>query len=125
MKKLTGPEAEFYENFNIVPEFSLMSRKPGIARQYYEDHPDLYEHEFINISTEKGGRKFRPPKYYDKLFDLDCPEESAKLKAIRTKMADEAKKAKLQKTTLSYLDQLAVEERNQLARIKSLKRSCI
>ena len=125
MKKLTGPEAEFYENFNIVPEFSLMSRKPGIARQYYEDHPDLYEHEFINISTEKGGRKFRPPKYYDKLFDLDCPEESAKLKAVRQKMAAEAQKAKLQKTTLSYLDQLAVEERNQLARIKSLKRSCI
>ena len=102
-----------------------MSRKPGIARQYYEDHPDLYEHEFINISTEKGGRKFRPPKYYDRLFDLDCPEESAKLKAIRSKMADEAKKAKLQKTTLCYLDQLAVEERNQLARIKSLERSCI
>ena len=125
MKKLTGPEAAFYENFNIVPEFSLMSRKPGIARQYYEDHPDLYEHEFINISTEKGGRKFRPPKYYDKLFDLDCPEESAKLKAVRQKMAAEAQKAKLQKTTLSYLDQLAVEERNQLARIKSLKRSCI
>ena len=125
MKKLTGPEAEFYENFNIVPEFSLMSRKPGIARQYYEDHPDLYEHEFINISTENGGRKFRPPKYYDKLFDLDCPEESAKLKAVRQKMAAEAQKAKLQKTTLSYLDQLAVEERNQLARIKSLKRSSI
>ena len=125
MKKLTGPEAEFYENFNIVPEFSLMSRKPGIARQYYEDHPDLYEHEFINISTEKGGRKFRPPKYYDKLFDLDCPEESAKLKAVRQKMAAAAQKAKLQKTTLSYLDQLAVEERNQLARIKSLKRSSI
>ena len=125
MKKLTGPEAEFYENFNIVPEFSLMSRKPGIARQYYEDHPDLYEHEFINISTEKGGRKFRPPKYYDKLFDLDCPEESARLKAVRQKMAAEAQKAKLQKTTLSYLDQLAVEERNQLARIKSLKRSSI
>lgn len=125
MKKLTGSEAEFYENFNIVPEFSLMSRKPGIARQYYEDHPDLYEHEFINISTEKGGRKFRPPKYYDKLFDLDCPEESAKLKAVRQKMAAEAQKAKLQKTTLSYLEQLAVEERNQLARIKSLKRSCI
>nr|CAI9751296.1 replication initiation protein [Microvirus sp.] len=112
MKKLSGPEASFYEYFNIEPEFSLMSRKPGIARQYYEDHPDLYEHEFINISTEKGGRKFRPPKYYDKLFDLDCPEESAKLKAIRSKMADEAKKAKLQKTTLSYLDQLAVEERD-------------
>lgn len=125
MKKLTGPEAEFYENFNIVPEFSLMSRKPGIARQYYEDHPDLYEHEFINISTEKGGRKFRPPKYYDKLFDVDCPEESAKLKAVRQKMAAEAQKAKLQKTTLPYLDQLAVEERANLARIKSLKRSCI
>lgn len=28
MKKLTGKEAEFYSNFNIQPEFTLMSRKP-------------------------------------------------------------------------------------------------
>ncbi len=81
MKKLYGAEAEFYDKFNLEPEFTRMSRKPGIGRQYYDDHPDLYEHEFINISTEKGGRKFRPPKYYDRLFDVDCPEESAKLKS--------------------------------------------
>lgn len=49
----------------------------------------------------------------------------AMLKAVRQKMAAEAQKAKLQKTSLSYLDQLAVEERANLARIKSLKRSCI
>ena len=37
-----------------------MSRKPGIARQYYDDHPELYQYEFINLPTDVGGLKFRP-----------------------------------------------------------------
>lgn len=71
MKKLTGKESEFYKTFNITPEFTLMSRKPGIARQYYDEHPDIYKKEFINVSTEKGGLKFKPPRYFDKLYDLE------------------------------------------------------
>lgn len=66
-----------------------MSRKPGIARQWYDDHPDCYDYEYINISTDKGGKKFRPPKYFDKLYDVDEPEKSAELKAIRKKMAED------------------------------------
>lgn len=122
-KKLTGPQASFYSDFNIEPPFTLMSRKPGIARQYYDDHPDLYEYEYINVKTETGGRKFRPPRYFDKLFDLDQPEASAALKLTRQKMAEEAKKAKLSQTSLSYLDLLQVEEEAKLDSIKSLDRS--
>ncbi|UPW40974.1 replication initiator protein [Sigmofec virus UA08Rod_5899] len=124
-KKLTGPEGQFYSDFNIEPPFSLMSRKPGIARQWYEDHPDLYDYEYINVSTPDGGRKFRPPKYFDKLYDLDDPEGSAEMKAIRQKMAEEAKKAKLAQTTLSYLELLQVEEDKKLNAVKKLGRSKI
>lgn len=121
-KKLSGPEAQFYTDFNIEPPWSLMSRRPGIGRQYYDDHPDLYEFEYINVSTPTGGRKFRPPKYFDKLYDVEYPEESAQLKAIRQKMAEEAKKAKLEKTSLSYLELLQVEENAKLDAVKKLKR---
>lgn len=122
MKKRTGKESEFYDIFNILPEFTLMSRKPGIARQYYEDNPDLYEKEFINVSTEKGGLKFRPPRYFDKLYDLECPDEMAEIKRIRQKLASEAQKAKLSKTTLSADELRAVEHRKFEARIKTLRR---
>lgn len=123
MKKLKGAEAQFYDDHNLEPESTLMSRRPGIAHQYFVDHPDIYKCEFINISTEKGGRRFRPPRYYDKLFDLESPDEMAEIKAIRKRTAEDAKKIKLQKTNLSYLEMLAVEERSLEARIKSLKRS--
>lgn len=124
-KKLTGPESNFYSMFCIEPPFTLMSRKPGIGRQYYDDHPDCFDFDYINISTDSGGRKFRPPKYYQKLFEVDEPELSAELKATRKRMAEEQKKLKLSKTDLSYLELLAVEEQKKLSRIKSLERSKI
>lgn len=122
MKKLTGKEAEFYTNFNIQPEFTLMSRKPGIARQYFDEHPDLYKSEYINVKTEKGGLKFRPPRYFDKLYDLEHPEEMQAIKDIRKKMAIEAQKAKLSRTTLSPDELLAVQERSFERKINTLRR---
>ena len=100
----------------------MMSRKPGIARQWYDDHPDFNDYEYINIKTEKGGRKFRPPNYYNRLYDLDEPEASKALKETRRKMAEAAKAAKLSQTNLSYLELLQVEENNLKSRIKSLER---
>lgn len=123
MKKLKGPEAVFYDDHNIEAPWTLMSRKPGIARQWYDDHPDCYDFEYINIATDNGGKKFRPPKYFDKLYDLEHPEEMAEIKAIRKRMAEEAVKVKMQKTTLSFLEALEVEERAKINKIKKLKRS--
>lgn len=122
MKKLNGAEAQFYTDFNIQPEFTLMSRKPGIARQYFDDHPDIYEKEYINVSTEKGGLKFRPPRYYDKLYDLEHPEEMQAIKDVRQKLAAEAQKAELQRTSLTEEQYLAVQEHSFDRKIKSLRR---
>ena len=52
MKKQKGQGADVYERFNIEPEFCLMSRKPGIAHQYYEDHPEMWDYDKINISIQ-------------------------------------------------------------------------
>ena len=123
MKKLKGKEAVFYEKHNIQPEFTLMSRKPGIARQYYDDHPEIYDYDFINVSTEKGGRKFRPPRYYDKLFDVDQPEKSKELKELRAKLAREAQAAKLAATSLQSEELMEVQENSLSHRLKSLRRS--
>lgn len=122
MKKLKGADALFYDEHNMQEPFTLMSRKPGIAHQYFVDHPDLYENEHIVISTDDGGRSFKPPRYYDSLYDLDHPEELAEIKEIRRKVAEDAIKLKLSKTDLSYLELLAVEESNLKNKLKSLKR---
>lgn len=122
-KKLTGKKAEFYEALNIVPEYSRMSTKPGLGRQYYEDHKDdLIKTYEINLSTPRGGKKFRPPGYFDNLFDVEYPEEHALIKENMQKLAETVKQKKLEKTSLSYLEMLAIEEQNFLHKAKKLKR---
>lgn len=122
VKKLKGKEGQFYVDHNMKPPFTLMSRRPGIAAQWFYDHPDVYEHEFINISTPEGGKKFRPPGYFDRLYDIEHPDELKEIKEARQKLAEDAKKLKLERTNLSYLELLAVEERNKQAKIEALKR---
>lgn len=122
MKKAKGLDMQAYENLNLEPEFVRMSRKPGIGYQYYVDHPDLYKHQYINLATDVGGLKFRPPRYYDKLFDVDHPGEMEQAKAVRRRLAAAAEEAKDSRTTLDRYDRLEIEEAALEARIKSLER---
>ena len=122
MKKAKGLDKQAYENLNLEPEFVRMSRKPGIGYQYYVDHPDLYDHQYINLATDVGGLKFRPPRYYDKLFDVDHPGEMEQAKAVRRRLAVAAEEAKDTRTTLDRYDRLEIEEAALDARIKSLER---
>lgn len=119
-KKLTGDLGEFYDAHNIEPPFSLMSRRPGIAAQWYEAHPDLYDYEYINIATPKGARKFAPPKYFDRLYEKDCPEEYQELKERRKRFMEELRLIELDGTDLGYTDYLKVKEDNFKRRIKIL-----
>lgn len=122
MKKLKGPEAQFYNDHNLEPPFTVMSRKPGIARLWYDDHPDCMEQAYINISTPTGGKKFRPPRYYDYLYDLDDPCAAKQRKENSRAMADYAKALKMAQTSLTYEEQLEVEERKKERAITKLER---
>lgn len=42
MKKQTGEYAQIYEELGIEPEFVRMSRNPGIAWDYYNEHKKRY-----------------------------------------------------------------------------------
>lgn len=118
VKKQLGPDGRnFYDSFNITPPFTFMSLKPGIGRCYYDDHPEIYEYDTISVSTPRGGRSIKPPRYYDKLFDIDHPDELASIKSIRRLMAENAQKFKLSRTSLSVFDLQEVEERAALRKI--------
>lgn len=125
LKKLNGPEAEYYDRFAIEPPFSVMSRKPGIGRQYYDDHPDLYKHQYISVATETKGLKFVPPKYFDRLLETDDPELSASIKETRRRMAVESAKIKLSNTTVSEDRMLEIAGEAKENQIKSLTRRLV
>ena len=124
MKKLKGKEAQFYADHNIIPEFTLMSRKPGIARRYYDEHPELYSqpNPKIIVSTPKGGKTFRPPRYFDRLFEDENPELSVKYRKFRQEMAAHAESARLSRTSLSAQEYRRVQEDSQRNRIRKLER---
>lgn len=122
MDKMKGPSKNFYDERGIEPPFSLMSRRPGIGRQYYDDH-DCYEYSAICVSTPQGGKKFPPPKYFDRLLERDDPERLASIKQQRKEFSKQWQEAKLAQSDLKYLDFLEVQEAAHKDRIKALERS--
>lgn len=74
MKKVTGQQASTHyerlcpqtgEVFQLLPEFALMSLKPGIGAQWFERfQSDLYPSDFVVMD---GGPKGKPPRYYERL----------------------------------------------------------
>lgn len=126
MKKIKGPEAEeTYKKLGIVPEFVRMSRKPGIAWQYFKDNKDaIYECDEIIITGKKGvAEKIKPCKYYDRLFDLDSPEAMQSIKEQRRAMAEEAECIRLEKTSLTKREYLDMKEQAYIEKVKKLKRT--
>lgn len=88
-KKITGAAAATHyekvspqtgEVFTVEPEYNRMSLKPAIGKRWIQDHQsDAYPKDFITY----GGIKFKPPKYYDKIFEGIHPEEMEAIKVRR------------------------------------------
>ena len=66
-KLLTGKGKEWYIDRNIIPEFSLMSRRPGIGAGWLEKYGnEVKTHHKVVVK----GKEVTPPRYYrDKLYD--------------------------------------------------------
>lgn len=89
LKKVTGPSADNHYN-GLLPEYTTMSRRPGIGRLHY----DKYKSDMYNYDTcvLKDNHICRPPKYYDRLYDIDNPEHMSALKALRKQSLKEDSK---------------------------------
>jgi len=72
-KKITGPDAdEHYQG--RVPEYSTMSRRPGIGKAYFTEYRDeLDNHDTVVVR----GLTMRPPRYYDYLRKKEDPDAQA------------------------------------------------
>lgn len=122
-KKRKGQEAKWYELLNIQPEFSNMSRRPGIGRQYYDEHKqDIYNRCEMFFQGMKGGIKVRPPRYFNKLFDIEYHDEYERICEENMKKSDNISSVKLKHTNLSLIELLAVEEQAKEQQVKLLRR---
>ncbi|UXX51222.1 replication initiator protein [Bacteriophage N127_L5035_C77.3] len=87
VKKLSDDVSrETYESFGVEPEFALMSRRPGIAGFYAQEHPDLIDKSKQYFSDYNGvsPRTSCPtPKFVFQKLELTNPELFAKIKMQR------------------------------------------
>ena len=125
-KKVGMPaNKEHYKNLGIEPEFYRASNRPGIGKQYYEDHKDeIYKLDQMLVKKYGGGTmKVKPPKYYDRLYDLDHPREMEEIKKKRKKRAENITKNKYSQTTLYKKEQLKNEEQTKINKANALIRT--
>ena len=122
MKKVNGKNAKNHyervnndtgEIYNLVPEYNTMSRRPGIAAGWFDKYKDdVYPSDNIHLRE----KTFRPPKFYDKMYEHLMPNEMEKIKKQR--MINMQKHAKD-----NTAERLAVKEQVKNAQLNQLIRS--
>lgn len=114
VEKINGNRAEKHYN-GRMPEYSTMSRRPGIASDWYKK----YKNDILNHDTAIiNGHETKPPKYYDKILqreDLD--------KYISVKERRDIERKILGKEELDYKRLETIEKCKRLNLIGRKKRS--
>lgn len=97
----------------LKPEYTTMSRRPGIGKEWYNSFKfDAYPSDFITVN----GVKMKPPKYYDRQYEIDDPQQLEIIKKARLKRAK-------QNSENNTRERLRVRERCKKAQIQTLKRN--
>jgi hypothetical protein len=94
------------------PEYTTMSRRPGIAADWFKKYSsDLYPKDFVTMR----GVKQRPAKFYDRKFEEMKPLEFEKIKSKREELTYE-------RVMNNTPERLGVRETIQKLRAKKLVR---
>lgn len=90
LKKVTGDAADAHYLSDIdfdtgeckvlKPEYTTMSRRPGIAKGWFDQFSsDVYPADKVVVRQ----KVMKPPRYYDSQFELLYPEEMERIKDMR------------------------------------------
>lgn len=125
VKKQKGQGSDaWYKSRGQIPEFTRMSRKPGIGREWFEQHKEeIYKNDEIFLPKRNGAIRLKPAAYYDRLYDLEQPEQMQKIKETRKQKAVKARRLKLAKTTDNIEEIVAKAERLHIERSRLLIRN--
>ncbi len=123
MKKQTGkPAQEHYKNVDEttgeisqkLPEFTVMSRRPGIASGWFDKFArDIFPDDYVTLQ----GKKYKTPRYYDKLLARITPEGYADV--IKVKRRQNA----MERSADNTPERLAVREEVQRLKLRQLERN--
>jgi hypothetical protein len=96
-------------------EYSTMSRRPGIGKKWFDIYKkDAYPSDFITIR----GLKMKPPKYYDRQYEILYPEEMAQIKEKRQQEMDQLQHLftpeALKQKELNHKARMAIYKRRKL-----------
>lgn len=123
MKKVTGDRAsEHYAGRQ--PEYTTMSRRPGIGQGWYAKFKaDVYPHDRVIVR----GHATRPPRFYDNLLEREDPSTLALLKIAREKngqhyVTDRLSDGTVVRVSDSSGPRLMVKEEVKKAQLLNLKR---
>jgi hypothetical protein len=98
---------------SLQPEYSTMSRRPGIGKPWLDRYQsDIYPKDFVSHQ----GREMRPPRFYDKHFEAQFPQDFENLKRLRRQ---KQRKNQLDNTP----ERLDAKLRCAQASLKNLKRT--
>lgn len=98
------------EEYYVKPEYATMSLKPGIGKNWFDRWGDEV---FPHDEVIHRGRRFRPPRYYDALYERKNPREHESVKSARRDRV---------RNSADYTpDRLATRARVATARAKSKK----
>ena len=114
LKKVTGDEADAHYA-GRHPEYTTMSRRPGIARDWIDKYAtDVYPSDTVVI---RNGLVCKPPRYYDYVYDLTEPEKFAKISNKRRQIG----RLRAMSPDMTY-ERLATREELQVLKARKLKR---
>lgn len=90
MKKINGDMADDHyvdaDGVCIKPEYTTMSRRPGIGKGWYDKYRDeTYNHDSVIVR----GIEMRPPRYYDNQLKADRPYQFEEVKNDRLTNAEQ------------------------------------
>ncbi len=112
LKKVTGDNSVTYYSGKI-PEYVTMSRRPGIARDWFLKYKDnIYDNDKVYI---KPGLVVKPPRYYDKIYDEINPDRMLEVKEKRYQIAQSF-------SPICDYQRLNVRNHLKALKIKQLKR---
>nr|QJB20250.1 MAG: replication initiator protein [Microvirus sp.] len=122
MKKVTGELSDDHyrvvdpstgEVFDRKPEYTTMSRRPGIGKAWFDKYmSDVYPRGEV---ITKAGKRMKPPKYYDNQYELIDSDDMSRLK-------HERRAAAVLRKDDNTPERLEVREKVHQARISMLKR---
>lgn len=113
-KKDLGLVQDAYNNKVEVPEFSVMSRNPGIGSYYPIEHPEYVNKTVFYFSDQEGVTQVRFPSFFLNALKENDYKRYLELKEQRKKFSDDKELSILWQTDLASMEIYDREENNDV-----------